>query len=117
MAVFETVLAVLAPPVEVLNRIVPVATPTAPVDEPRTVQLVTMSPEVPLMKRIVLVPAVGSTIEFEMVSESVPLFSPSMVTLSAPLRSISGLPATVPPATVRAPLGLIVSDVQEPPVG
>jgi hypothetical protein len=114
---FETVLPVLAPPVEVLNRMVPVATPTAPVDEPSTVQFVTVSLVAPLMKRIVLVPAVAEAVVFEIVSELPLAFKPLMLTLSAPARSISGLPATVAPVTVRAPDGLIVSVVQEPPVG
>src|SRR3977135_3392024 len=107
MLLFETVLPVLAPPVDVLNRIVPVAAVTAPVDEPRTVQFLTVSLDVPLMKRIVLVPAVGSAVVFEIVSESIPLFRPSIVTLSTPLRSINGLPAVVAPVTVWAVTGLI----------
>src|SRR6266446_3290194 len=49
-------------PVGVLNRIVPVATAEVPVDEPSTEQFVTVLPEAPLMKRIVLVPAVGSAV-------------------------------------------------------
>src|SRR3954462_1408887 len=53
MLLFETVLPVLAPPVDVLNRIVPLAAATAPVDEPRTEQFVTILFEAPFMNRTV----------------------------------------------------------------
>src|SRR5438477_857913 len=80
MLLFEMVLPVLAPPVDVLIRIVPVATAALPVDEPSTEQFVTVSPEVPLMKRIVLVPAVGSAVVLEIVREFPPVFKPLIVT-------------------------------------
>ena len=38
---------------------------------------------------------------------------PSIVTLSAPLRSIRGLPAAIAPLTVTAPIGVIVREVHE----
>src|SRR4051794_34135258 len=57
---FETVLPLLAPLVEVPNRIVPPAVATGVADEPCTEQFVTVLFDAPLMKRIVLVPAVES---------------------------------------------------------
>ena len=56
----------------------------------------------PLMNRIVEVPDVGEAVVFAMVSESPPALTPSIVTLSAPLKSIRGLPAVVPPEMVLA---------------
>src|SRR3954468_254659 len=88
-----------------------------PVEDPRMVQFVTVLVEASLMKRRVLVPAVAETVVFEIVNESVPLFRPLIVTLSAPFRSTSGEPAVVAPVTVRAPTGLIVNVVHEPPAG
>ena len=96
------VLPLLAPPVEVLNRMLPPAVVIPDVEEPSTVHLVTVSFCAPLMNRIVLVLAVAEAVVFEIVSELPPVFSPSMVTLSAPFRSIKGLPATIAPETVRA---------------
>ena len=52
-------------------------------------------------------PAVAETVVLEMVSELPPEFKPSMVTLSAPLRSINGLPATIAPEIVLTPVGVI----------
>ena len=46
----------------------------------------------PPMKRIVDVPEVAETVVLAIVSELPPVFKPSIVTLSAPLRSISGEP-------------------------
>src|SRR3954447_9357756 len=59
---FETTLPVLAPPVDVLNRFFPPAVASAVVDEPSTEQFVTVLFDAPLMKRIVLVPAVESAV-------------------------------------------------------
>ena len=56
----------------------------------------------PPMKRIVEVPEVAETVVLAIVSELPPVFKPSIVTLSAPLRSISGLPAAIAPLIVRA---------------
>ena len=69
------------------------------VDEPRIEQLVMRLFCAPAIKRIVLVPAVAATVVFEIVSELPPLFKPSMVTLSAPFRSINGKPAVAAPET------------------
>jgi hypothetical protein len=56
---------------------------------------------------------VAETVVLAMVSELPPAFRPSMVTLSAPLKSISGEPATIAPEIVRAapPDGLIPIEV------
>ncbi len=56
----------------------------------------------PPMKRMVLVPDVGDTVVLAIVSALPPVFRPLMVTLSAPFRSMSGLPATIAPLMVRA---------------
>jgi hypothetical protein len=66
---------------------------------------------------MVLVPVVADTVVFSMIIELPLAFKPSIVTLSAPLRSISGLPAAIAPLTVTAPIGVIVSDVHELVVG
>ena len=100
IALFEIALLLFAPPVEVLIRMLPPATVVIAVDEPSTAHLVMVLFCAPLMRRIVLVPAVAEAVVFEIVSELPPEFKPSMVTLSAPLRSINGLPATIAPETV-----------------
>src|SRR4029079_8506829 len=66
------------------------------------------------INRIVLVP-VPPIVRFDIVSELPPVLSPLIVTLSAPLRSIVGLPAVVAPEIVRAapPTGDIVIEVYE----
>ena len=97
IALFEIALSLFAPPVEVLIRMLPPAVVVLDVDEPSTVHLVMVLFCAPLMSRIVLVPAVAETVVFEIVSELPPELKPSMVTLSAPLRSINGLPATIAP--------------------
>ena len=84
-----------------LIRIVPLAAATAPVDEPSTVQFVTVLLVAPLMRRIVLEVAEVSVLEI--VSEFPAQFTPLMVTLSAPARSMSVVARL--PLTVRAPLG------------
>ena len=61
---------------------------------------------------MVEVPAVVAVLRFEMTSELPPVFNPSMVTLSAPLRSISGFDTE--PDIVRAPLGLMMRLVHIP---
>ena len=81
--------------------------------EPRIVDLLTVLLVAPLIKRIVEVPIVADAVVLEIVRLLPPAFKPSMVTLSAPLRSISGLPAVVAPVIVRAapPAGDIAIDV------
>src|ERR1043166_1687129 len=86
MLLFETVLPVLAPPVDVLNRIVPLAAATAPVEEPSTEQFVTVLDEAPLIKRMVELAAPVSVLLI--VSELDAALRPFMATLSAPFRSI-----------------------------
>src|SRR6476646_4191121 len=111
MLLLEMKLPLFAPPVEVLIRMLPPATVVEDVDEPSTMHLVMVLFCAPLMRRIVLVPAVAEAVVFEIVSELPPEFKPSMVTLSAPLRSINGLPATIAPQTVLAPVGVIRTKV------
>lgn len=82
--------------------------------DPCRLQFVIVLFVAPPMNRIVLVPEVADAVVFEIVSELPPVFRPLMVTLSAPLRLISGLPAVVEPVTVRAPTGVMVNEVQEP---
>jgi hypothetical protein len=65
------------------------------------------------MNLIVEVKVVDDVLKFDIVKEFPPVFNPSMVTLSAPLKFMSGAPATVP-EIVRAPVGLIVILVQAP---
>ena len=111
IALFEIALLLLAPPVEVLIRMLPPATVVLAVDEPSTVHLVMVLFCAPLMSRIVLVLAVAEAVVFAIVSELPPELRPSMVTLSAPLRSINGLPATIAPETVLTPVGVIRTKV------
>src|ERR1044071_2286743 len=91
------------------KKMLPPLVPTAIVAEPRIVQLVIVLLVASVWKRIVLVPEVAETVVFEIVSELPPVFKPLIVTLSAPFRSINGLPAVVAPVMVRAapPLGEI----------
>jgi hypothetical protein len=98
----ETVLLLLPTPVVVLKKTFPPAIPVAEFEEPRTVHLVTMSFCAPLIKRMVLVLAVADAVVLERVSALPPVPSPSIVTLVAPLKSISGLPAAIAPEIVRA---------------
>src|SRR5215471_1992458 len=98
----EMVLLLLPTPVVVLKSTFSPAIPIAEIDEPITAHLVTMLFCAPLIKRIVLVPAVAEAVVLVIVSELPPMLSPSMVTLVAPLRSISGRPSTIAPETVRA---------------
>ena len=109
IALFEIVLLLFAPPVEVLIKMLPPAVVVLDVDEPSTVHTAMVLFCAPLIRRIVLVPAVAETVVLEMVSK--PKLKPLMVTLSAPLRSINGLPATIAPEIACAPLGTISTDV------
>src|SRR5574338_357070 len=110
---FEIVLLLLPPAtVLVLKNTLPPAVAAAAVDAPRMVQRVTVLLEAPLIKRIVLVLAVAEAVVLDSVNEFPPLLSPSMVTLVTPARLTSGLPAVVAPLTVRAPVGIMVSEFQ-----
>ena len=71
----EIVLPLLAPPVDVLMRIFPVAVVVEPVEEPNTKQFAIVSFCAPLIRRIVLVPAVAETVVLEMVSALPPLLA------------------------------------------
>ena len=111
MLLLEMKLPLFAPPVEVLIRMLPPAMVVDDVDDPSTVQFVITLFCAPLIRRIVLVPAVAEAVVFESVSELPPTFSPLMLTFVAPFKLISGLPAVIAPVTVRAPLGSIATDV------
>ena len=83
------------------------------VPDPWMVELVMTLPVAPSMKRMVLVPEVAETVVFAIVSALPPVFRPSMVTLSAPFRSIRGEPAAIAPVIVRGapPVGLISTEL------
>jgi hypothetical protein len=95
------------------NRIVPPGVPRAIVDDPRILHLVTVLFVASFMNRMVLVTLFDETVVFETVSEDPATNWPSIVTLSAPLKLINGLPAAMAPDTVRAPTALIVSEFHE----
>src|SRR6476660_1506196 len=94
---------------------VPAASSNADVEEPRMVHLVTLLFVASFQNRIVPVPAADPVDVLETVRESPFVFRPSIVTLCAPKKSINGLPSAVAPVTMRAPSGLMVSDVHDPP--
>ena len=95
--------------VPVLKKIVPVVTA---VPEPAMVQFLTVLLLASLIKRSVLVPAATEALKLEMVRKLPLALKPSMMTLLAPLRLMSGA-ATVPD-TVLGPTGLTVRLVQAP---
>ena len=66
------VLLLFAPPVDVLNRMLPVAVVLEPVEDPSTEQFAIVSLDAPLIRRMVLVPAVAETVVFEIVNELPP---------------------------------------------
>jgi hypothetical protein len=113
MLQFETVSLSLPVVVPVLKITVPAMVASVEVDEPRMVVLVTVLFEASAMKRIVPDPVVVPIVVLESVSELPPVFKPLIVTLSAPFRSINGLPAAIAPEMVRAapPAGEIVMEV------
>ena len=111
MAQLEMVLPSLPVVVPVEKNIVP---EVAKLLEPDIVQLVMVLLLASLIKRMVVVPAVADTVVFDMVNEFPPVFNPLMVTLSAPFKLISGLPAVVAPVTDLAPSGVMVSEVHAP---
>src|SRR5690349_5849377 len=104
MLLFEIVLLSLPFAVvpSVLKKMLPPLVTTDALNEPRIVALVMVLLVAPLIKRMVLVPVVGDAVVFEIVNELPPVFKPSTVTLSAPLKSINGLPAAIAPEMVRA---------------
>src|SRR6185295_390608 len=112
MLLFEMVLLSLplAVTASVLKKMVPPLVATDDELDPWRLELVIVLLVAPPMNRIVAVPEVADAVVLAMVSELPPVLRPSMVTLSAPLRSISGDPAAIAPEIVRAapPVGLIV---------
>src|ERR1044072_1291223 len=79
----------------VLKKILPPFVPTAAEKDPSTVQRVIVFAVAPPISLMVDVPDVPEAVVLEMVREFPPVFRPSKVTLSAPLRSISGDPAVI----------------------
>ena len=111
---FETVL--LSLPLAVTASLAkyifpPLVVATGPENAPLTEQLVIVLPVAPPTKRMVEVSAVAETVVFSMISELPPVFKPLIVTLSAPLKSISGKPPVAAPKMVLAPLGVIEIEV------
>ena len=101
---------------DVLKKMIPLPAVAlfATISEPLIVQYSTVLAEASLINRMVEVPALADVLRFEIVSELLPLFNPLMVTLSAPLRSISGF-ATEPDIVLAAPPdGLMVRLVHIP---
>src|ERR1043166_695226 len=107
MSLLETVLKLLPKPVVVVwKRTIPEASPTPLVSEPSREQFFTVLFWAPLMKRIALVGIPPAPVNiFEIVGELAFELRPSIVTQSAPFRSISG--AKMVPEMVRAPEGSI----------
>lgn len=101
---FEIVLLSLpfAVTASVLKKMFPPFVATERPNEPKILELVIVLLVAPPIKRIVLVPEVPGEVVLEMVNELPPVFKPSIVTLSAPLKSIIGLPLAVAPEIVRA---------------
>src|SRR6185295_19261922 len=112
MSLFEMVLLSLplAVSASVLKKTVAPLVATDAACEPWRLELVIVLLVAPPMKRIVDVPEVADAVVLAIVSELPPVLRPSMVTLSAPLKSMSGEPAAIAPEIVRAapPVGLIV---------
>src|SRR2546423_5264930 len=92
-------LLLFAPPVEVLIRMSPPAMVVVDVDEPSTVQFVMLLFWAPLMRRIVLVPAVAEAVFFEKGRGIPPVFLPFMLTFFSPFKLISRPPAVISPRT------------------
>jgi hypothetical protein len=82
---------------------------------PRNVQRVMVLEVAPPMNRMVDVPDVGDAVVFSIESASPPVFNPSMVTLSAPFKSIMENPGVAAPLIVldEPPDGRIRMDVYE----
>ena len=84
----------------VLKKMLPPLVPTAALKAPFTEQFVIVFVVAPPINRMVQVPDVAEAVVFSNVSELPPVFNPLMVTLSAPFKSINGLPAVIAPETV-----------------
>ena len=97
----------------VLKKIVAPLVATDDAADPKIVEFVIVLFVAPPIKRIVAVPLVAELVVLEIVSALPPLFKPLNVTLSAPLKSIIGVPAVVAPEIVLAapPAGEISIDV------
>ena len=111
MAQLEMVLPSLPVVVPVEKNTVP---EVAKLLEPDRVQLVMVLLLASFIKRIVEVPAVAETVVLIMDKEFTSVFRPLMVTLSAPLKLMSALPAVVAPVMIRGPSGIIVSEAHAP---
>src|SRR6476659_5359662 len=107
MLLFEIVLLSLpfAVTASVLRKMFPPLVATEALKDPWMFELVIVLLVAPPINRIVEVPDVADAVVLAIVSEFPPVFSPLIVTLSAPLKSIIGLPAVVAPEIVRAPTG------------
>ena len=94
----------------VLKKIVAPFVATDDETEPCRFEFVMVLLVAPPIKRIVEVPDVEEAVVFAIVREFPPAFKPSIVTLSAPFKSIIGDPAVVAPVIVRAapPTGLML---------
>ena len=105
----ETTLLSLPLVVPVENKMLPPSKPAGVCEEPSIVHLVILLFDASLRNLIVDVPEKSEIVLFVMVKELPEEFKPSMVTLSAPLRSIIGEPGfRNSPVTVLAPEGTIV---------
>src|SRR5947208_9509925 len=93
MLLLEIVLLSFPVVVPLLKMIVPAKVANVDVDEPSIEQFVTVLFVASAIKRIVPVPVVVPMVVLEMVRVLPPVFRPSIVTLSAPFKSINGLPA------------------------
>ena len=89
----------------------------ASVLEPSIRQNCTVLEQASLMKRIVEVPAVAEVLVLVIIKltvEPVALTLPSMFTLSAPFKSITGAPASVPLMVRPEVVGYMVNEVHAP---
>ena len=105
----------LAVTASVLKNIFAPLVATDPENAPLTEHLVIVLPVAPPIKRIVDVPVVADAVVFSTISELPPVFKPSTVTLSAPLKSINGKPAVAAPEIVlpTPPEGCIEIEVYD----
>ena len=85
------------------KKMVPPALSTAIVADPWMLHRVIVLLVAPSSNRIVLVLLLLAVLTFAMVSEFPPVLRPSIVTLSAPTKSISGAPLRLPEMVLAAP--------------
>ncbi len=106
----ETILLLL--PVELDSApkiILPQLILDAAVDDPSIVQLVIVLLDASFLNLIVQVPVVALAVVLAIIKLFPPVFKPSIITLSAPFKSINGEPAVIAPETVLVapPVGCI----------